>query len=157
MCARSKEMKKILEKVSNNRQKEYASFRNYFDEIVQFLCDSPDNIEMNIIENDNLIKPIPVVQEWLRRLLEYNVPCGKLNRGLSVVINYRLLQPNANEQSLQQARLLGWCLELFQTSFLLVDDIIDRSIIRRNRPCWYRLVSLMHFLFRKTFFIDKSN
>lgn len=135
-------MEKILEKVAINRQQEYALFRNYFNEIIRLLCESPKNI-VNCIENDNLIKPTPVVQ-WLRRLLEYNVPCGKLNRGLSVVINYRLLKPDANEQSLQQARLLGWCLELFQTSFLLVDDIMDRSIIRRNRPCWYRLVSFIY-------------
>ncbi|OTF71357.1 hypothetical protein BLA29_009011 [Euroglyphus maynei] len=74
-------------------------------------------------------------------MLTYNIPNGKLNRGLSVVISYRILCPNATENEMNMARLIGWCMEMFQTSFLLIDDIMDQSITRRRQTCWYRLVS----------------
>lgn len=52
-----------------------------------------------------------------------------------------------------------------QAYFLLLDDIQDRSLFRRNQPCWYRhndiglaaindgtlLYSALHFLIRKHF------
>lgn len=42
---------------------------------------------------------------------EYNVPFGKKNRGMAVAEVYRHLVVNASEESLNQARILGWCIE----------------------------------------------
>lgn len=37
------------------------------------------------------------------------------------------------------ALVLGWCVEILQAMFLVADDMMDRSITRRGKPCWYKL------------------
>lgn len=71
--------------------------------------------------------------------LDYNLIGGKRNRGLFLVKCFQELNPQCSEEQLELARLLGWCTELFQSYFLIHDDIMDNSITRRGRPCWYRL------------------
>ncbi|XP_027194755.2 uncharacterized protein LOC113789422 [Dermatophagoides pteronyssinus] len=128
-----KKMDDIIEQATENRQKEYDKFRSYFSTIVDSLCENKQQSSSSSFPN------ISIVSDWCKKMLDYNVPEGKLNRGLSVVISYRILCPTANENEMNQARLLGWCMEMFQTSFLLIDDIMDQSITRRRKPCWYRL------------------
>lgn len=137
------------------RDKESVPFKQLFTELVHELTQptaqpSPSSDQNN---NDDPCSPISatyplaseqqlsVVNAWIESMLAYNVPHGKLNRGLSLVINYRHLVPDAGERELRQARVLGWCMEMFQAYFLILDDIMDNSITRRGRPCWYRKVS----------------
>ncbi|XP_070566291.1 farnesyl pyrophosphate synthase-like [Ptychodera flava] len=75
-------------------------------------------------------------------VLDYNVPFGKKNRGLTVVASYRALarpEDLENEDCLKRVMAVGWCVELFQAFFLVADDIMDRSTTRRGQPCWYRM------------------
>lgn len=37
------------------------------------------------------------------------------------------------------ANVVGWCVELLQAYFLITDDLIDGSSMRRGKPCWYTL------------------
>ncbi|RLN90403.1 hypothetical protein BBJ28_00007709 [Nothophytophthora sp. Chile5] len=53
--------------------------------------------------------------DWVDEMVDYNCLGGKLNRGISVV---------------------QWC--GLQAFFLVADDIMDESILRRGQPCWYR-------------------
>ncbi|KAI9492644.1 farnesyl pyrophosphate synthase [Zychaea mexicana] len=77
--------------------------------------------------------------EWTKEMLFYNVPGGKLNRGLSVVDTIRILKGDAvTEDDIFKASVLGWLVELLQAFFLVSDDIMDSSITRRGQPCWYR-------------------
>ncbi|SAL96311.1 hypothetical protein [Absidia glauca] len=77
--------------------------------------------------------------EWTRESLLYNVPGGKLNRGLSVVDTIRSLKGDAvTDDDIFKASILGWLLEFFQAVSLVSDDIMDGSITRRGQPCWYR-------------------
>ncbi|GAA0164777.1 acyltransferase [Lithospermum erythrorhizon] len=79
-------------------------------------------------------------REWVERMLDYNVPGGKCNRGLSVVDSYQLLK-EGNELSDDEiflASALGWCIEWLQAYFLVLDDIMDSSHTRRGQPCWFR-------------------
>ncbi|KAI9462121.1 farnesyl-diphosphate synthase [Boletus coccyginus] len=97
--------------------------------------------------------------EWYRRNLDFNVPGGKLNRGLSVVDSVAILRGRGlTDDEYFKAALLGWCIELvashsfsglaltltcslpqLQAFFLVLDDMMDASITRRGQPCWYRV------------------
>ncbi|KAG6897591.1 hypothetical protein C0992_013268 [Termitomyces sp. T32_za158] len=76
--------------------------------------------------------------EWYRANLDYNVPGGKLNRGLSVIDTVEiLLGRSLSEDEYFKAAVLGWSIELLQAYFLVADDIMDSSITRRGQSCWY--------------------
>lgn len=48
------------------------------------------------------------------QMLNYNVPHGKLNRGMAVLDAVKALAPSGQELSAEQmhkARVLGWCIE----------------------------------------------
>ncbi|TRX89549.1 hypothetical protein FHL15_009593 [Xylaria flabelliformis] len=71
--------------------------------------------------------------------LEENTVGGKCNRGMSVPDSVSLLLKRAlTEEEYFQAAALGWMIELLQAFFLVSDDIMDSSITRRGKPCWYR-------------------
>nr|QEY10177.1 farnesyl pyrophosphate synthase [Scutellaria barbata] len=80
-------------------------------------------------------------RQWVERMLDYNVPGGKLNRGLSVIDSYKLLKEGKDltDNEVFLASALGWCIEWLQAYFLVLDDIMDNSHTRRGQPCWYRV------------------
>ncbi|MCO5577090.1 hypothetical protein L7F22_030912 [Adiantum nelumboides] len=80
-------------------------------------------------------------RRWVERMLDYNVPGGKLNRGLSVVDSLKHLKvgQELTEEDKFLASVLGWCIEWLQAYFLVLDDIMDSSITRRGQPCWYKV------------------
>uniref|UniRef100_A0A0A0K801 Uncharacterized protein n=1 Tax=Cucumis sativus TaxID=3659 RepID=A0A0A0K801_CUCSA len=80
-------------------------------------------------------------RQWVERMLDYNVPGGKLNRGLSVIDSYRLLKEGKEltEDEIFLTSVLGWCIEWLQAYFLVLDDIMDNSVTRRGQPCWFRV------------------
>jgi len=78
-------------------------------------------------------------------MLDFNVPGGKLNRGMAVadalaahkqVPDGAAGLPPADKWA---ADALGWCIEWLQAFFLVADDIMDNSVTRRGAPCWYRM------------------
>ena len=82
----------------------------------------------------------PEALAYIERTLTYNVPHGKLNRGLAVYQCYLAFRGGkATEHERLQANLLGWCIELLQAFFLVADDIMDSSHTRRGQTCFYRL------------------
>lgn len=82
---------------------------------------------------------IPDAQKWYAKVLQYNAVGGKMNRGLAVSLSFKLIaSPELiTPEHLRQAHLLGWCIELLQSFFLVADDIIDGSKMRRGKPAWY--------------------
>ncbi|XRB08188.1 farnesyl pyrophosphate synthase [Pycnococcus provasolii] len=101
------------------------------------------------IRDELLADPVIAVQPatgqtWMKRVLDYNVPFGKLNRGMAVADTLAVLRgvedANALSKSdLKDAHVLGWCIELLQAFFLVADDIMDDSVTRRGQPCWFRV------------------
>ena len=95
---------------------------------------------------------------YYERCMNHAVPGGKATRGLSVVKTVVALVPKENftpellKQAphlpghddtkpfcswfLAQARVVGWCVEWLQAFFLVVDDVMDESLVRRGIPCW---------------------
>ncbi|KAF8762752.1 hypothetical protein HU200_009057 [Digitaria exilis] len=74
-------------------------------------------------------------------MMDYNVPGGKLNRGLSVIDSYMLLreETEVDDEDFYLACVLGWCVEWLQASALVFDDITDNAYTRRDSLCWYKL------------------
>lgn len=79
-------------------------------------------------------------RQWIDRMLDYNVPGGKLNRGMSVVDSYKILKGGQlSSDEFFHASVLGWCVEWLQAYFLVLDDIMDSSHTRRGQLCWYKV------------------
>jgi len=76
----------------------------------------------------------------IKEILEYNVPHGKRTRGLTVVSAFHALKKNdLTEEEKKVSLSLGWAVEILQASFLVADDLMDRSETRRGQKCWYRM------------------
>lgn len=170
----------LSRKAAAIRAAELPRFQALFPKLVRQLtepnCEATDQTSSSsaasIIEhslfrekpNSSSSSEIEHAHRWLSSMLQYNVPHGKLARGLALSINYQILQygyeaveqgskSSSEEKDLTGARVLGWCVELFQAYFLVLDDIMDGSITRRGQPCWYRKVSLRFFITPGEFFL----
>ncbi|KAK1397154.1 Farnesyl diphosphate synthase [Heracleum sosnowskyi] len=90
--------------------------------------------------NDSAFEFTDDSRQWVERMLDYNVPGGKLNRGLSVIDSYKLLKgQELDDDEIFLSSALGWCIEWLQAYFLVLDDIMDGSHTRRGQPCWFRV------------------
>ncbi|KAG8876857.1 Farnesyl pyrophosphate synthetase [Serendipita sp. 405] len=95
--------------------------------------------------------------EWYRKNLNYNTPWGKLNRGISVVDTYEILQGRTlTDEEFFKASVLGWCVELLQAFFLVSDDMMDASITRRGQPCWYRVPHVGNIAINDSFMLEAA-
>jgi farnesyl diphosphate synthase len=112
------------------RSEGYRSlFMDVFPQLVEELTD------------DGVKNPeISVGIQHLKEVLEYNVPGGKCNRGLMVIGSLRHLAQDRvlTEDEERKALILGWCIEWLQAFFLVSDDVMDKSLTRRGKPCWYK-------------------
>jgi hypothetical protein len=61
---------------------------------------------------------IPEVTKRYAKVLHYNVPNGKKNRGLATVVSYKMLEKEENltPESIRLANIMGWCVELVSIS-----------------------------------------
>lgn len=109
-----------------------ASFSKIIPILIDEACDE--------LEQSYEVRPDEVA--WIRNVLEYNVVGGKMNRGLMVVESGVLLfesqGTNATNDDLCRFAVLGWVIEMLQAWLLIADDIMDSSVTRRGRPCWYK-------------------
>ncbi|KAI0052817.1 farnesyl diphosphate synthase [Auriscalpium vulgare] len=77
---------------------------------------------------------------YYRKSMDYNVPGGKMNRGLSVIDSVAILKGRKlTDDEYTKAAVLGWSVEFLQAYFLVADDMMDSAITRRGQPCWYRV------------------
>ncbi|KAL0204962.1 hypothetical protein P9112_000269 [Eukaryota sp. TZLM1-RC] len=87
----------------------------------------------------------PNVQSEIRthveELLTYNLQDGKLLRGLGVLEvaqRIRKLQDRPfTSDDFDKAAALGWAVEVLQAAFLVADDVMDHSPVRRGKPSWH--------------------
>ncbi|OAA39971.1 Farnesyl pyrophosphate synthetase [Metarhizium rileyi] len=95
--------------------------------------------------------------DWLKANLETNPVGGKCNRGMSVPDSVSLLIGAAlNEEQFFEAATLGWLTELLQAFFLVSDDMMDGSITRRGKPCWYRKDGVGMIAINDAFLLESS-
>lgn len=108
------------------------------DQSREFMACFPD-IVRDLTETGKHID-VPEATKWLAKLLQYNVPNGKKNRGLATVLAYKMLEKpeNLTPENIRLANIMGWCTEMFHTHHLLLNDIIEGTDMRRGTPCWHR-------------------
>ena len=92
---------------------------------------------------------------WVRNMMEYNVPGGKLNRGITVVAVHRTLTDGPlSPESYARAAVLGWAVEFLQAFFLVADDVMDDSQTRRGQPCWYKNQQVGNIAINDSFILE---
>ncbi|KAJ4417622.1 hypothetical protein N0V85_001785 [Neurospora sp. IMI 360204] len=96
-------------------------------------------LEEALLEDAKAYKLPEQMLSWYKQSLEINTLGGKCNRGMSVPDSASIMLGRPlTEEEYFQAATLGWMTELLQAFFLVSDDIMDSSITRRGKPCWYR-------------------
>ncbi|CAK9438188.1 uncharacterized protein LODBEIA_P24630 [Lodderomyces beijingensis] len=122
-------------------------FIDVFDDIVEELTE--------------ILKSYKMPQEaidWFQRNLNYNTPGGKLNRGLSVVDTYAILNSTTvdklSDAQYKKVAILGWAIELLQAYFLVADDMMDQSKTRRGQPCWYLVEKVGNIAINDSFMLE---
>lgn len=99
-----------------------------------------------------------------REAIYYNLPHGKRNRGLAVVVTHKILSQHYKQRerldlkaaSSSQARVIGWCIEMLQTHFLILDDIMDESSTRRGQKCWHLKKNVGNIAINDSLFMQLS-
>jgi len=97
--------------------------------------------------------------DWCKTMMDYTVPGGKLNRGVTVLAVHRTLtQANSNrdltDEEVAKASVLGWAIEFLQAFFLVADDVMDASKTRRGQPCWYKLPHVKNIAINDSFLLE---
>ena len=99
-----------------------------------------DALTAEVLEEIERYNLPPRTLEYVKRMSEYNVPKGKLTRGLTVISALKEIKYGGKPlppAEYQRAATLGWCVEWLQAMFLVMDDIMDESETRRGQICWY--------------------
>lgn len=110
-------------------QYEKTSFKNLLPELVKDLTHNGEHQGM------------PIVTEHLSKSIMYNCTDGKMTRGYTVALSLKLLSEDdklcEDKIKMNDAYVLGWCIEFLQAYFLVSDDMMDASTTRRGKKCWY--------------------
>ncbi|KAF8763765.1 Farnesyl pyrophosphate synthase like protein [Argiope bruennichi] len=94
-------------------------------------------------ENDERLKD---ALKWFSKVFNYNARSGKKIRAVALLKAYCTYGFNIDDVAWKQwdsdnwrsAVILAWCIELLQAYFIILDDIMDQSVLRRGEPCWYK-------------------
>ncbi|PZC83815.1 hypothetical protein B5X24_HaOG206972 [Helicoverpa armigera] len=129
-CSQSRQLQKsvaVSSVPSFNLNAEKKAFQAVLPEVIDTVLGGPK------------LTGLPDVRRWIRQLLQYTLCGGKLGRGLMVSAGYRMFEEPEyfSEETQHSARILGWCIEMLQTSYLIADDVIDGATVRRGKPCWH--------------------
>ncbi|GAB0089220.1 hypothetical protein DMENIID0001_037300 [Sergentomyia squamirostris] len=109
-------------------QATYERFLSYFPAVLE-----------DVQEKAETVDPIEKGKHVIE-LLEYQSgDGGKKYCGICTAESFKILAPNASEKEIEIAYKLGWCVEMTNDSFNMLDDIMDKSKVRREKPCWYLL------------------
>eukprot|EP00300_Choanocystis_sp_HF-7_P028618 c34396_g1_i1.p1 GENE.c34396_g1_i1~~c34396_g1_i1.p1 ORF type:complete len:380 (+),score=107.14 c34396_g1_i1:92-1231(+) len=122
----------VNKKAKTSADNKMDAFLQVFEELAEDILQDMNNRPGISQENrDELVS-------YYRKCLHYTVPGGKLTRGLTVIKGCETLMGKLSEDQLRKASILGWCVEWLQATFLVADDVMDKSVTRRGAPCWYK-------------------
>lgn len=73
----------------------------------------------DLFKSEIYLKEIINVYIHFKKALQYNVPCGKKNRGLATVLAFKTLATDEGQltpENIRLAHYLGWCVEMVCTT-----------------------------------------
>jgi len=80
-------------------------------------------------------------QNHIENLIKYNVGAGKNLRAHFLIQTYEELRLRNPDSTLNCdpdfVLACAWSIEFLQAAFLVADDIMDKSLTRRGKTCWY--------------------
>lgn len=142
--------------MDSNNNSEHEEAEAFNDALDPFVADvtSLAIVDMASGKEANEIK---IALSWFREAIYYNLPHGKRNRGLAVVTTHKVLSEHFKQRpDLERARMIGWCIEMLQTHFLILDDIMDDSLTRRGQKCWHLKKNVGNIAINDSFFMQQS-
>ncbi|XP_069688512.1 farnesyl pyrophosphate synthase-like [Periplaneta americana] len=79
--------------------------------------------------------------DWLGKVVEYNVPGGKLTRGNAFLKAYRTLasEQERTPENIRLSIIMALCVQMMESSLQMLDDLMDGSTMRNNKLCWYNV------------------
>ncbi|GFX29380.1 farnesyl pyrophosphate synthase [Trichonephila clavipes] len=100
-------------------------------------------VRNNLLSEDNGLKD---AVEWYSKVFDYNVTNGKKIRGVALLKSYCAYAYDMKDVAWKHwdsdgwtsAVILAWCVELLQAYYIILDDIMDQSYMRRGELCWYQ-------------------
>src|SRR5258707_8192053 len=75
------------------------------------------------------------------KVFEESIFGGKMLRGMLVRLGYQLIQKSENSEIFK----ISAAYEIAHSSLLIHDDVIDRSLLRRNKPSVYQTLGGNHY------------
>ncbi|GAB0098090.1 hypothetical protein DMENIID0001_137870 [Sergentomyia squamirostris] len=109
-------------------QATYERFLSYFPAVLE-----------DVQEKAEAVDPIEKGKHVIE-LLEYQSgEGGKKYCGICTAESFKILSPNASEKEIEIAYKVGWGMEMMIDGFNMLDDLMDKSKVRREKPCWYLL------------------
>lgn len=129
----------------------------HFDKTLSAIIDQVTSYDIASPNSKLVEREISVALNWFREVIKYNLPHGKRNRGMAVVMSHKILGQHLNlPVDLNKARIIGWCIEILQAHFLILDDIMDESITRRGQKCWHLKRNVGSIAINDSFFMQMS-
>ncbi|EAY05887.1 Polyprenyl synthetase family protein [Trichomonas vaginalis G3] len=120
-----------------------AKFFEFKDKILEF------------IDEISLEWPDQKQQQHFHDLVDYTIAGGKCLRGLLSVFGFlELTGYSPDSKEAEAAYALGWVQEILQASFLVADDLMDKSPLRRDKPCWYCLQENKYTAVSDSYFLE---
>lgn len=99
-------------------------------------------LKVELLAEEPIVSQPEIARVWMEKMMQYNVPWGKLNRGMAVKESLRAIEQGGQGSQADKefkADVLGWCIEWLQAFFLVADDMMDGSLTRRGQDCWYKV------------------
>ena len=89
-----------------------------------------ESLRSELVDAERADGQVQIAIQWIDKMVEYNVPHGKLNRGLAVIDGVRALKGGAacvDDALMHQASVVGWCIEWLQVR----DE--TREVLKKRR------------------------
>ncbi|GAB0086281.1 hypothetical protein DMENIID0001_003070 [Sergentomyia squamirostris] len=103
----------------------------------QFMSYFPGVIK-DIQEAAAIVDPIENGKH-VAKLLEYLAEGSKKNLAMVIPESYKVLVPDASEEDIRLSYMMGWFAAMMYDGLNMIDDLMDNSMTRRNKPCWWTL------------------